>query len=1382
MNPGIHVMRGLIEWNGRGSRLVAGVLMGLAWMGSLSAPLYAQQFAHIDQLFFSKGYGGPNPLPQVLTVTSTGAAFGFTASAGTSTGGDWLAVSPTGDCCTTPARVSVIVNADAALAVGSYSGKVVFTGGDTSLTVNVTLVVAPSGGPVFDSTPGQLSFSMTPGGQATPQVMQVANAGTGTLNWRLIGSAFNGASFLSVSAQTGTGPTQVTVGILPENLPNGGATPGVYTGQLLFLAAGSTVTVPVSVSVGDADADASTSLRLAKTSPDARMSPSSGTVNLYPANTINVVCSGFNNTNAGYSGYTAAPDGTQTGLQVYDANPGNGLALHDVYLYQPFYAVNNVATQYTLSFHFKAGNSSWVYIRSDVNGATQRVWFNLAGNGAVGTTLPAGWSAGISAVPGAAGWYRAFVTFTVTAIATNSGFGLATADNQVNFVGTNGGASIYEWGQQLESGVTLSAYQPNVGPCMNFSKAADAHSVPAGSSIGYTVYLSNNAAPGTGAATAAAVNDPLRPGTGINWSISPAYSGPGTCAVTGAIGSQTLVCNFGDVAGGVATSVHVTSGTSASSCGVYPNTAYLSANNISSLNVSDTATVTCTGLGISKTHTGNFTQGQTGATYSVTVLNGGAAPTSGTVTVTETVPTGLTLVSMAGTGWTCPGTAANNCTRSDVLAAGASYLPITVTVNVAANAPSSVSNQVSVSGGGSATANASDPTLINASGGTATAAFVKTDTTAQGTWKGVYGADGEAINGDTTSYPSYAQVSFNGGPFVWVASTADVRALQKVAASDRIASGWYSWTNMSIDVNLTDGNAHQVALYCLDWDAGARAERIDVLDAVSNAVLDTRTISGFQGGQYLVWNLKGHVKLNVTLTGGSNAVVNGLFFGTSSGTATAAFVKTDTTAQGTWKGVYGADGGVINGDTASYPSYAQVSFNGSPFVWVPSTADVRGLQKFAASDRIASGWYSFTNMTIDVNLTDANSHQVALYCLDWDGGGARAERIDVLDASSNSVLDTRTISGFQNGQYLVWNLTGHVKLKITLTGGANAVVSGLFFGTPSGTAAATFVKTDTTAQGTWKGVYGADGEAINGDTTSYPSYGQVNFSGGNPFVWVPSTADVRGLQKVAASDRIASGWYSFTNMTIDVNLTDGNTHQVALYCLDWDGGGARAERIDVLDAASNAVLDTRTISGFQNGQYLVWNLKGHVKLKITVTGGANAVVSGLFFGASSVTATAAFVRTDTTAQGTWKGVYGADGEAINGDTTSYPSYGQVNFSGGNPFVWVPSTADVRALQKVAASDRIASGWYSFTNMSIDVNLTDTNSHQVALYCLDWDGGGARAERIDVLDAVSNAVLDTRTVSSFQNGQYLVWSLTGHVKLKITLTGGANAVVSGLFFR
>jgi uncharacterized repeat protein (TIGR01451 family) len=117
-------------------------------------------------------------------------------------------------------------------------------------------------------------------------------------------------------------------------------------------------------------------------------------------------------------------------------------------------------------------------------------------------------------------------------------------------------------------------------------------------------------------------------------------------------------------------------------------------------------------LAINKTHTGNFTQGQTGATFQVTVSNTGTGETGGQVTVTEAPPTGLTVTAMAGTGWTC----ITSCTRNDALAGGESYPPITVTVNVATNAPSSLTNQVEVSGGGSAPATGSDTVMIGAFG------------------------------------------------------------------------------------------------------------------------------------------------------------------------------------------------------------------------------------------------------------------------------------------------------------------------------------------------------------------------------------------------------------------------------------------------------------------------------------------------------------------------------------------------------------------------------------------------------------------------------------------------------------------------------------------
>jgi len=512
---------------------------------------------------------------------------------------------------------------------------------------------------------------------------------------------------------------------------------------------------------------------------------------------------------------------------------------------------------------------------------------------------------------------------------------------------------------------------------------------------------------------------------------------------------------------------------------------------------------------------------------------------------------------------------------------------------------------------------------------------------------------------------------------------------------------------------------------------------------------------------------------------------------------TASFVNLDTATSGTWKSAYGADGYNVIGDAAGYPSYVTVTPSGiSSYTWAGSTTDVRATQKaISSTDRIASCWYSSGAFSLDLSFNDSNTHRVALYLLDWDNFGPRSERVDVLDANTNAVIDTRTVSGFTGGQYLVWNFSGHVIVRVTnLVTASNAVISGIFFGAASGSsqpgAAAAFVRTDTATAGTWKSAYGADGYNVIGDSSSYPAYVTATPSGMSSYTWAGSTTDLRALQKAtSSSDRIASCWYSSGAFSIDLRFSDANTHQVALYLLDWDSFGPRSERVDVLDANTNAVIDTRTVSGFSGGQYLVWNFSGHVIVRVTnLNGAANAVVNGIFFGTaaggSQQPGAAAFLRTDTTTAGTWKGTYGADGYNVIGDAASYPAYVTATPSGMSSFTWAGSTANLRALQKATSStDRIASCWYSSGAFSIDLAFSDANTHQVGIYLLDWDSYGPRSERVDVLDANTNAVLDTRTVSSFGGGQYLVWNFSGHVIVRVTnLNGPYNAVISGIFFR
>ncbi len=105
-------------------------------------------------------------------------------------------------------------------------------------------------------------------------------------------------------------------------------------------------------------------------------------------------------------------------------------------------------------------------------------------------------------------------------------------------------------------------------------------------------------------------------------------------------------------------------------------------------------------LSITKTHSGNFVAGGTGQ-YILTVSNSSAAlieREDNTVTVRDTLPAGLTYNSATGAGWTCGAVAqVVTCTHAAPLNVGASFPPITLTVNVLESAPASVTNTAVVS-------------------------------------------------------------------------------------------------------------------------------------------------------------------------------------------------------------------------------------------------------------------------------------------------------------------------------------------------------------------------------------------------------------------------------------------------------------------------------------------------------------------------------------------------------------------------------------------------------------------------------------------------------------------------------------------------------------
>jgi uncharacterized repeat protein (TIGR01451 family) len=101
-------------------------------------------------------------------------------------------------------------------------------------------------------------------------------------------------------------------------------------------------------------------------------------------------------------------------------------------------------------------------------------------------------------------------------------------------------------------------------------------------------------------------------------------------------------------------------------------------------------------LAIAMSHSGDFVVGGQGV-YSIGIANTGRMATSGVITLTDTLPPGLTFVSAIGNGWTC--TVANRiitCTNPGPITPGASSL-VTLTVRVESQAWPGVTNLATVS-------------------------------------------------------------------------------------------------------------------------------------------------------------------------------------------------------------------------------------------------------------------------------------------------------------------------------------------------------------------------------------------------------------------------------------------------------------------------------------------------------------------------------------------------------------------------------------------------------------------------------------------------------------------------------------------------------------
>jgi hypothetical protein len=351
--------------------------------------------------------------------------------------------------------------------------------------------------------------------------------------------------------------------------------------------------------------------------------------------------------------------------------------------------------------------------------------------------------------------------------------------------------------------------------------------------------------------------------------------------------------------------------------------------------------------------------------------------------------------------------------------------------------------------------------------------------------------------------------------------------------------------------------------------------------------------------------------------------------------------------------------------------------------------------------------------------------------------------------------------------------------------------------------------------------------------------------------------DVRAVQLTNSASRSANCWFDITPLALHLNFTDDQVHQLALYMGAWSRRDPSLG-FEVLDAVSGTSLDRRKLASFNDGAYVIYNIRRQVYVRISPPFNTNAEIYGVFLDSArvatpqiqpnsssflgrtlisiscatpgadifytlndseptpqstrynspfwlnstarvkafglrdgylpSVTVQADYqnilpdlvglISWDTETGGNWPNKYGTEGYSLPSQDPALPPFAEISIEGATPWTWSDQTDDPRAPFAAMNGDlRQARAWYG-ESMTVRVNVYDTNLHALSLYFLDYDSG-ARAQKVELLGP-DETLRDQVTLDTFQSGRYLTVGVQGQIRIRLTRTGGPNAVLSGIF--
>ncbi|MGJ5816770.1 BACON domain-containing protein [Paludibaculum fermentans] len=220
--------------------------LGVALCATLASParMLADEGSNVtvapSSLSFSSTSGGSAPPAQFVDLNASSGSRS-TISVSTSSGGNWLSVTPSGSL-TGKQRLRVSVT-PGSLQSGEYKGSVRIATRQTTVKVEVSLAVARASGSTLSANPSSLTFSATVGG-STPAPRELTVSASSQTSFTARVTTQNGGSAWLTLSPSGSLTTNRTLAVAVRL---SGLAAGTYTGAVALSSARGNLTIPVTL-------------------------------------------------------------------------------------------------------------------------------------------------------------------------------------------------------------------------------------------------------------------------------------------------------------------------------------------------------------------------------------------------------------------------------------------------------------------------------------------------------------------------------------------------------------------------------------------------------------------------------------------------------------------------------------------------------------------------------------------------------------------------------------------------------------------------------------------------------------------------------------------------------------------------------------------------------------------------------------------------------------------------------------------------------------------------------------------------------------------------------------------------------------------------------